>query len=249
MEERIGRTMSLFEIVFRAKYDNPFGTITNENPSVKIYQWCNDKHDVMELVLQRKEDYGQIRRDFSKVVEIVDEIHNGDNTHVITRMCACAGPGTVASYLGNPNLLSIPPIAYENGWEYHRLIAFRHESVTKLLTQLREGNFNVEILRKVPFDGYIASSLTLTSDALFSGLTDKQLNALETAYAQGYFRYPRGSDLQTIASKERISRTTFLEHLKKAENKIITALMPHIQLFRRIPKEKREDLRLCCEAK
>jgi predicted DNA binding protein len=106
----------------------------------------------------------------------------------------------------------------------------------------------VEIIRKKPFDGYIASSLTLTTDALFSGLTEKQVHALLTAYAQGYFRFPRGSDLQTIASKEEISRTTFLEHLKKAENKIITALIPHIQLFRRIPHERKDTLGILCEA-
>ncbi len=236
--------MPLFEIVFRARYENPFGLITKDNPSVKIFQWCNDKYDVMELVLQRQEDYGGIRDDFTKVVEIVDEIHNGGNTHVITRMCACGGPGTVQNYLHDPTLLLIPPIAYEKGWEHLRLIGFRHESVKKLLGKLREDGFEVEILRKKPFDGYIASSLTLTTDALFSGLTDKQVQALLTAYAQGYFRFPRGADLQTIASKEKISRTTFLEHLKKAENKIITALIPHIQLFRRVPQERKDSMAL-----
>jgi predicted DNA binding protein len=239
-----GLSMPLFEIVFRARYENPFGRITRDNPSVKIFQWCNDKYDVMELVLQKQEDYGEIRDDFTKVVEIVDEIHNGGNTHVITRMCACGGPGTVQNYLKDPTLLLIPPIAYEKGWEHLRLIGFRHESVKRLLGKLREDGFEVEILRKKPFDGYIASSLTLTTDALFSGLTEKQVHALLTAYAQGYFRFPRGADLQTIASKEKISRTTFLEHLKKAENKIITALIPHIQLFRRVPKDRKDAMAL-----
>ena len=234
--------MSLFEVVFRARYENPLSVITKDNPSVKIFQWCNDKHDIMELIMQKQEDYGQIRDEMSKAVEIVDEIHNGANTHVITKMCSCGGPGTVQNYLSDPSLLLIPPIAYEKGWENLRLIAFRHESVKKLLSKLREDGFEVEIIRKKPFDGYIASSLTLTTDALFSGLTEKQVHALLTAFAQGYFRFPRGSDLQTIASKEKISRTTFLEHLKKAENKIITALIPHIQLFRQIPQDRKDSL-------
>ena len=236
--------MSLFEVVFRAKYDNPLSEITEDNPSVKIFQWCNNKHDIMELIMQKQEDYDQIRNDMLRAVEIIDEIHNGGNTHVITRMCACGGPGTVQNYLKDPTLLLIPPIAYEGGWEHLRLIAFRHERVKNILTKLREDGFEVEIIRKKPFDGYIASSLTLTTDALFSGLTDKQVNALLTAYAQGYFRFPRGSDLQTIASKEKISRTTFLEHLKKAENKIITALIPHIQLFRQVPQERKDSMTL-----
>ncbi|MHA2160677.1 MAG: helix-turn-helix domain-containing protein, partial [Candidatus Thorarchaeota archaeon] len=209
--------MPLFEVVFRARYGNPLSEITKENPSVKIFQWCNDKHDIMELIMPKQEDYSQIRNDMSKAVEIVDEIHNGTNTHVITQMCSCGGPGTVQNYLSDPSLLLIPPIAYENGWEHIRLIAFKHENVKKLLSKLEGEGFEVEIVRKKPFDGYIASSLTLTTDALFSGLTEKQVHALLTAFAQGYFRFPRGSDLQTIASKEKISRTTFLEHLKKAE--------------------------------
>ena len=240
--------MPLFEVVFRAMYDNPIGNMTKNNPSLKLYQWCNDHHDIMEVVLQKQEDYSQVRKAFSKTFKIVDEIHNGANVHVITRMCACGGPGTVINYLNDPNILTIPPIAYENGWEYVRLIAFKHENVKKLLKSLNEKGFNIEILRKVPFDGYIASSLTLTTDALFSKMTEKQMDALMTAYAQGYFRYPRGSDLQEIASKEKVSRTTFLEHLKKAENKIINALIPYIQLFRRIPKDKKDDMALVVEA-
>jgi predicted DNA binding protein len=240
--------MPLFEIVFRAFYNNAFGKITEENPSVQLYQWCNDKHDIIELVMQKPEDYGPVREGFSKSVEIVDEIDNGENIHVITRECACGGPGTVTNYMNDPSLLVIPPIAYEKGWEYIRVIAFRHEGITKLLARLKEDGFNVEILRKTPFDGYIASSLTLSTDTLFSSLTDKQMDALLTAYAQGYFRFPRGSDLQTIASKEKIGRTTFLEHLKKGENKIITALIPHIQLFRKIPQERKGAMRLVAHA-
>ena len=93
----------------------------------------------MELILPKKEDYGKIRSDMSRAVEIVDEIHNGANTHVITRMCACGGPGTVQSYLGDPSLLLIPPIAYENGWEHLRLIAFKHENAKKLLEKLKKN--------------------------------------------------------------------------------------------------------------
>ena len=112
--------MTFFEFVFRAFYDNPFGKATEENPSVQLYQWCNDEHDVIELVLQKPEDYRNIRDSFSKSVEIVDEIDDGANVHVITRMCACGGPGTVSSYLNDPSLLMIPTIAYEKGWEYFR---------------------------------------------------------------------------------------------------------------------------------
>jgi predicted DNA binding protein len=116
------------------------------------------------------------------------------------------------------------------------------ENVRRLLARLRQDGYSVEILRKTPFDSCIASLPTLTTDALFSGITEKQMDALLTAYAQGYFRYPRGADLQTIASRQKMGRTTFLEHLKKAENKLITALIPHIELYRHVPQDRRRTM-------
>jgi predicted DNA binding protein len=114
----------------------------------------------------------------------------------------------------------------------------------ELLQRLEESGWLFEILRKVPFDGFIGSSLTLTADALFSGLTEKQIDALLTAYRNGYYMLPRKADVQTIASKERVPRTTFQEHLKKAENKLVAALAPYIQLFNHAPPEKRKSLKI-----
>jgi len=132
------------------------------------------------------------------------------------------------------NLLHVLPVIYERGWEYYRVIAFRHKDLKNLLQRLEEMNFTVEVLRKVPFDGFIASSLTLTADALFSDLT----------YSHGYYRLPRKTDVKTIASRKRVPRTTFQEHLKKAENKLVASLIPYIQLFRKASTEKRKRLKI-----
>jgi len=102
----------------------------------------------------------------------------------------------------------------------------------------------VEILRKVPFDGFIAGSLTLTADALFSDLTEKQMDALMSAHSNGYYRLPRKLPLTMIAKRKRVARTTFEEHLRKAENKIVNGLVPYLEMFRRAPIEKRENLRV-----
>jgi len=86
--------------------------------------------------------------------------------------------------------------------------------------------------------------VSLTADALFSDLTEKQMDALLTAYSHGYYRLPRKSDIQTIASRKRVPRTTFQEHLKKAENKLVVSLVPYIQLYKKASPERRERLRI-----
>ena len=121
---------------------------------------------------------------------------------------------------------------YEKGWEYYRIMAFKHEELENLLKQLKSHDMNIRVVRKVPFDGFVASSLSLTAGALFSGLTEKQMDALVTAFTYGYYERPRRSDVQTIAAKTDVPRSTFQEHLRKAEKKIVSALIPHIQLYR-----------------
>jgi predicted DNA binding protein len=56
-------------------------------------------------------------------------------------------------------------------------------------------------------------------------LSPRQAEVIELAYEAGYFDWPRPTDVETLADQLDISHTTFLEHLRKAEKKIIdTAL-------------------------
>jgi len=151
---------------------------------------------------------------------------------------------TIVRHIGELNLLHIFPTILKNGWEHHRIIAFKHEDLEELLHRLEKWGWILKILRKAPFEGFVASSLTLTADALFSDLTDKQIDAMLTAHKHGYYVLPRKADAQTIAAKKRIPRTTFQEHLKKAENKIVEALIPYMQLYNHAPPDKKEKIKM-----
>lgn len=52
-------------------------------------------------------------------------------------------------------------------------------------------------------------------------LTDKQKNAFDLAYKNGYYDVPRSSDLITLSKKMKLSLATFQVHLRKAEKKIM----------------------------
>jgi len=93
------------------------------------------------------------------------------------------------------------------------------------------------MLRKMPLHGHLAGSLSLTAEVLFSSLTEKQIDAILKAYSYGYFNLPRVADAKAIAEKMDTPRTTFQEHLNKAENKLISSLVPYIQAFKNLDKE------------
>jgi predicted DNA binding protein/DNA-binding NarL/FixJ family response regulator len=51
------------------------------------------------------------------------------------------------------------------------------------------------------------------------GLTDKQSEALQTAYYRGYFEQPKKNSADEIADALGVSRSTFLQHLRVAQRK------------------------------
>ena len=236
--------MTLFEVVFKVTHDCPFGNISRRFPSLKMFVWCNREHEVVEVIVEKLEEYSVVMEEISKIGGIIEEASDRHKVHLITKRCFCTMENSVGKNIDAFNLLHVSPVIYKQGWEYYRAIAFRHEDLKRLLQRLEEKGFVFEILRKVPFDGFIASSLTLTADALFSDLTEKQMDALLTAYMLGYYKLPRKADVKTIARKKRVPRTTFQEHLKKAENKLVASLVPYIQLFKQASPEKRKRLKI-----
>lgn len=55
-----------------------------------------------------------------------------------------------------------------------------------------------------------------------AGLTDRQFEVIECALEEGYFEWPRDASSEEIAEKLGVSRATFLEHLRKAQSKLLT---------------------------
>nr|WP_272904676.1 helix-turn-helix domain-containing protein [Halobacterium sp. TGN-42-S1] len=67
-------------------------------------------------------------------------------------------------------------------------------------------------------------------DQLFDGLTDRQLAALQLALECGYYEQPRRTSLRDLADRTSVARSTFEEHLRKAENKLLTSAGQFLRL-------------------
>lgn len=68
-------------------------------------------------------------------------------------------------------------------------------------------------------------------DSLFDDLTDRQLAALRLALDAGYYEQPRGSSIRDLADRTSVSRSTFEEHLRKAENKLVSGAGQFLRLL------------------
>ncbi|UCH05180.1 MAG: helix-turn-helix domain-containing protein [Candidatus Thorarchaeota archaeon] len=223
--------MPMFELDFKIRHACNLGNISSDFPSIKILKWCNNGREVIELVGGTEKDYSRVVKTISEITDVIEEMSDGHKVHLITRTCSCGIEDLVGKSVEETGLLPILPIVFRKGWEYHRIIALRHDDINALLEQFKDQSFFPVVLRKVVFNGFSGSSMTFTADTLFSDLTEKQMDALLTAYRHGYYKLPRDSDIQTIAAERRVARTTFQEHLKKAENKLVSSLAPHIHAW------------------
>ena len=224
--------MSAYEVMFRVLHDCPIGNISMKFPGTKIFQWCNGEHEVFELEVGDSDDHNEVVEEIRKVAAIVDSVSDDDKVHLVTRMCQCVCTNAVSCHIEKYSILQIDPVVYQEGWEQYRILSFRHEEIENLMKELKSRNMKIEIVRKAPFDGFIGASTSITANAIFSGMTEKQMDALVTAFCHGYYELPSRTNVQTIATKVDVPRSTYQEHLRKAEKKLVSALVPHIQMYR-----------------
>jgi predicted DNA binding protein len=60
---------------------------------------------------------------------------------------------------------------------------------------------------------------------MLSILTDKQKEVLMTAHKYGYYDYPKKINSEGLAKKVSIGRATLVQHLRKAEGRIVAEIM------------------------
>lgn len=233
--------MVLHDIRFKVMFNDEYSVLTRKFPSMKVFFWCNNEYDVVEIFVNDPNDYKAILEQIPHPCSLVEEVSDEDRFHLVIKNCSCCkDENSVDKYVGDLNILLLSPVIIENGWEEHHAIVFDHKDFEELMDRLEEKEVVVKVVRKVPFSGNIASLAPLTRSTLFSVLTEKQVGALLTAFKSGYYRLPRKADIKTIAAKQKVARSTFQEHLRKAECKVISTLIPQIQLFKQSTFKKRK---------
>lgn len=223
--------MTSSEVLLRLTHDYPLLDFSRRNPSFRMLSWCNRESLVHEIVVGKPEEYPLVMSQFPEPSRIVAESYDTEKGHVIIKRCPCKNIRCVAKFFDGLAILHIQPTTVEKGWEYHRLIVFKQGDLRSYLERIEEAGIRFEILRKAPVRGFAASSSMLETSSLFSHLTKKQTDALMTAHRNGYYAWPRKMSVKAIASNKHIPKTTFRDHLRKAEGKLITGLIPYLYFF------------------
>ncbi|MFH1200472.1 MAG: helix-turn-helix domain-containing protein, partial [Candidatus Micrarchaeota archaeon] len=114
----------------------------------------------------------------------------------------------------------LKPILATKGREYWTVASFHKKSIEGLFKRINRdrkiSHAEMISLKLEPVDVFMPGVLC--------ALSEKQKWAYEMACKYGYYSYPRGKDAQQIAKILEVPESTFREHLRKAESKLLPAL-------------------------
>jgi hypothetical protein len=240
----------MFEVTFRAKHDCPYVHFSEKHPDVRIVEWCNRRVDVLEIKCEDIETFSRIASDLQSLLmwkggRVLSKSFGDKNIQVITKTCRDV---RIASSIGDAveknSCLEIQPVTYGGGWETHRVMSFAERDYKSLFKDL-ERLGPVEVLdKKILPEKSMIDTFAVSLSSVFQRLTLKQVTAIATALERGYYQVPKKVSTEELAEKNGVPRTTFEEHLRKAESKVLRALAPFIILYAQSPSRLQEAPRL-----
>lgn len=210
-----------------------------------MVQWCNDETDVYEIksedteTLQRiVDEFRKLGRKLGRMNVRVMNLDEESSTLILQSLSGCmCGPAfklrnvaSVIQTVRKNRCVQIPPTIYKAGWEYYTVLSFHPSDYKNLFVALGKLG-RIEVLSKKSSSGVVQGSFTISLRGLFSQITPKQLDAYIGALDGGYYAVPRKTTIGKIARRRRVARTTYDEHLRKAESKVALAIAPYLRIY------------------
>lgn len=230
------------EVTFRVPHDGPLAGFTRRHPGVTLSVWCNWECEVVEAAgagPEAAEELAGLLRERSPWVEAHPL---SDGTHLFLLACVGLPHDDVYEAVDEAHCLHVPPMRVEAGREVYSMVAFSEDRMRALFAKLRQAGREVELAAKRPLEVQpMLNSRAFGANALFQGLTDRQMEALLLAHRHGHYHEPRRLTAAAIAESLGLSRSTFEEHLRKAENRLVANLVPYLEMYHKARRGPRES--------
>jgi predicted DNA binding protein len=221
--------MGLWEISMRSSYDYPFVSLSRQVPDTPISMWCIWNRELLQVPTRAPALMKGVERAIRQAGRVVDQWVDADGGRIFLLKCTCDKYDSIWNVVEAHECLDAPPVVFRDGWSYFRVISFDESKSRDLFRDFRARG-PTELIRKreLPLS-VLPSTVWVTS--LFGDLTGKQTDALLQAHRHGYYSSPRQITTEHVAQSVGVSRSTYEEHLRKAENHLMAALIPYLQLY------------------
>jgi predicted DNA binding protein len=228
--------LTLYQVTIRLEHNCPYTAFSKNLPDVVVQHWCSMERDVLEFSLPKSVDPTDLKREMTRLQKSLGSRFvrshwlNQNLIIVVQKHDYSRMALNVNSTIEECDCLEIQPTAYRGGYEWYRIVALDQTDLLRLFRRLsKTADINVVSRSSLP-DRSIRDMMTVSVHDLLGGLTNKQLKALLAALNYGYYNTPRRITTSHISQTMKSPRTTFETHLRKAEGKVLRAMIPYLEL-------------------
>lgn len=125
------------------------------------------------------------------------------------------------------------PVLHANGHERWNVIADTDRLDAGLATLRQTCEVTVERVSDTPPRDETEALLA----RLAVELSPRQFELLERAVAEGYYEWPRSKNVKRLAADFGISGPTALEHIRRAESRVVPTIVSELARARKAPRE------------
>lgn len=225
----------MFDVSLKLDHSFPFSNLSKEFPGASIQRWCNLQVDILEIEFASAEDAAGLEPRLRTMLKTVGarlirvNRYSPKNLEAVIG-CKCAVDNSTVAIIEWAGCIPVMPVNYKAGLEYFRLLAFTKESLDEAISKLSRVSTVVVESKAVVTRESARGAITVPVDEFLGTLTRKQLSAFITALQMGYYAMPKGATIDEIATRQGMKRSTYEEHLRKAELKILQAVRPYARL-------------------
>jgi predicted DNA binding protein len=213
--------MPVVDAHVRVHHPCPYCDLSVRFPGTLMLLWCDNRRDTFLLSSTEPEELADavraLRRSFHAKVLLAE----GDGALLEVPDFEWSEPPSVTRLAREGGVWVLPPVVYAEGRETYRFLAPTRAHLHRLIARVRRLG-EVEILSVSDRSGLEGvRDFPTASVHFFEGLSPRQARALVSAHDAGLLEIPARSNWEAVARREGLSRSTFGEHLRKAQLRLV----------------------------
>jgi predicted DNA binding protein len=206
----------------RVHHPCPYCDISVEFPRTLLLLWCDNRRDVFLVAAPDEGELREVLRALRDSFHGRPLIQEGSDALVVIPDFEWVSPPSVTGLARRSGVWVLHPVVYFEGTETYRFLAPNKRQLSRFIDRVRRRG-DVELLSTTERSGLEGvRELPAAAVHFFEGLTDRQGRALVAAYEGGLFDVPARTSWDEVARREGLARSTFGEHLRKAQLRVLT---------------------------
>ena len=225
----VSECMDLWELMLEIEEGNPLVEISSLYPGRPFIMWYLWARQLIKFSFGNLEELKNITESLEKSQYKIIRTETADNMALVLAESKFDGKLDIWDISTSNNCIELPPATFEDGKGIFRIAGFDEKSISRFVSQI-DSRARIKILhkRRLPLN-VLRSSLWTSS--ILSSFSSRQAESLIRAQEMGYYDTPRRVTTSEVAKSMKIGRSTFEDHLRKAENILVNSFVPYLNLF------------------